>query len=84
MTSTFIQEAPGITKGFDYTRANNPNFEVLEKQVASLEEARYATVFSSGLGALTALISTLKQGDRVLAFDGVYGGTFRLFTSTLR
>lgn len=80
MTSTFIQEAPGITKGFDYTRANNPNFEVLEKQVASLEEARYATVFSSGLGALTALISTLKQGDRVLAFDGVYGGTFRLFT----
>ena len=79
MTSTFVQEAPGVNKGYDYTRANNPNFEVLEKQLASLEEAKYATVFSSGLGALTGLISTLQQGDRVLAFDGVYGGTFRLF-----
>lgn len=79
MTSTFVQEAPGVTKGFDYTRANNPNFEVLEKQLAALEEAKYATVFSAGLGALTALISTLQQGDRVLAFDGVYGGTYRLF-----
>lgn len=80
MTSTFVQEAPGVTKGYDYTRANNPNFEVLEKQLAALEDAKYATVFSSGLGALTALISTLQQGDRVLAFDGVYGGTYRLFT----
>ncbi len=79
MTSTFIQEAPGVTKGYDYTRANNPNFEILEKQLASLEGAQYATVFSSGLGALTGLISTLQQGDRVLAFDGVYGGTYRLF-----
>lgn len=79
MTSTFVQEAPGVNKGYDYTRANNPNFEVLEKQLAALEEAQYATVFSSGLGALTGLISTLKQGDRVLAFDGVYGGTYRLF-----
>lgn len=79
MTSTFIQEAPGVTKGYDYTRANNPNFEILERQLAALEEAQHATVFSSGLGALTALISTLQQGDRVLAFDGVYGGTYRLF-----
>jgi cystathionine beta-lyase/cystathionine gamma-synthase len=84
MTSTFIQEAPGESKGYDYTRANNPNFEILEKQLASLEEARYATVFSSGLGALTALISTLQQGDRVLAFDGVYGGTYRLFEQVFR
>lgn len=79
MTSTFVQEAPGVDKGYDYTRSNNPNFEILEKQLASLENAQYATVFSSGLGALTGLISTLQQGDRVLAFDGVYGGTYRLF-----
>lgn len=80
MTSTFLQETPGVSKGgFDYTRANNPNFEFLEKQLASLEDAKYATVFSSGLGALTALINTLQIGDRVLAFDGVYGGTYRLF-----
>lgn len=79
MTSTFVQEAPGVDKGFDYTRANNPNFEILERQLAALEDAQFATVFSSGLGALTGLISTLQQGDRVLAFDGVYGGTYRLF-----
>jgi cystathionine beta-lyase/cystathionine gamma-synthase len=81
MTSTFVQEAPGVNKGFDYTRANNPNFEILEKQLAALDDAKYATVFSSGLGALTGIISaSLRQGDRVLAFDGVYGGTYRLFT----
>lgn len=79
MTSTYVQEAPGVSKGYDYTRAGNPNFTILEKQLASLENAEYATAFSSGLGALTALISSLSQGDRVLAIDGVYGGTYRLF-----
>lgn len=81
MTSTFVQEAPGESKGYDYTRANNPNYTILEKQLASLEEAEYATIFSSGLGALTGLISTLSKGDRVLAINGVYGGTYRLFNS---
>ncbi len=80
MTSTYLQEAPGVNKGFDYTRANNPNFVVLEKALAALENAHYATVFASGLGALTALISTLSPGNKVIALDGVYGGTFRLFT----
>ena len=79
MTSTFVQEAPGVSKGYEYTRAHNPNFTILEKQLAALENAKYATVFSSGLGALTALISTLKQGDKVVALDGLYGGTYRLF-----
>jgi cystathionine beta-lyase/cystathionine gamma-synthase len=79
MTSTFVQEAPGITKGYDYTRAGNPNFTILEKLLASLENAKYATVFSSGLGALTGLISTLSSGDKVLGINGVYGGTYRLF-----
>lgn len=79
MTSTFALEAPGVNKGFEYTRANNPNFMILEKQLASLEGAQFATVFSSGLGALSALISTLKKDDKVVAIDGVYGGTWRLF-----
>lgn len=80
MTSTFVQEAPGQTKGYDYTRAGNPNFTMLEKVLAALEEAEYATVCSSGLGALTALIcSSLSPGDRVVGVDGLYGGTFRLF-----
>lgn len=83
MTSTFELDAPGISRGFDYTRANNPNFVILEKTLASLEEAAYATVFSSGIGALMALASTLVNGDKVVAIDGVYGGTYRLFTQVL-
>lgn len=81
MTSTYIQEAPGENKGYDYTRAGNPNFTILEKSLAALEEAKYATVFSSGLGALTAMISTLSQGDSVVGVNGLYGGTYRLFNS---
>ncbi|MGK5593791.1 MAG: trans-sulfuration enzyme family protein [Parachlamydiaceae bacterium] len=80
MTSTFIQESPGEIKGYDYTRADNPNFTILEELLASLENAKCATIFSSGLGALTAMISTLSTGDHVLAIDGLYGGTYRLFT----
>lgn len=84
MTSTYVQESPGETKGYDYTRAGNPNFTILEEILASLENAEYATVFSSGLGALTGLISMLSQGDSVVAFDGVYGGTYRLFNSIFK
>lgn len=80
MTSTFALEAPGQSKGFEYTRVSNPNFVYLEKVLASLEEAEHATVFSSGIGALTALVSTLSQGDRLIALDGIYGGTYRLLT----
>lgn len=79
MTSTFIQDAPNKHKGYDYTRAGNPNFTNLEKTLAALEKAKYATVFSSGIGATTALISTLKQGDTVIGGNDLYGGTFRLF-----
>ncbi|CCB86819.1 MULTISPECIES: trans-sulfuration enzyme family protein [Parachlamydia] len=79
MTSTFEQEAPGQTKGYDYTRGGNPNFTLLENLLASLENAQYATVFSSGIGALTALVSQLKPGDKVIGMNGVYGGTYRLF-----
>jgi cystathionine beta-lyase/cystathionine gamma-synthase len=83
MTSTFALNSPGHSKGFEYTRVSNPNFVILEKTLASLEDAPYATVFSSGIGALTALVSTLSQGDKVVAIDGVYGGTYRLFTQIL-
>lgn len=80
LTTTFEQTAPGVTKGYDYTRAGNPNFTMLEELLASLEEGAFATVFSSGLGALAALASTLKPGDKVIALKGLYGGTFRFFT----
>lgn len=79
MTSTFQIKAPGETSEYHYTRAHNPNFARLETLLASLEEGKHATVFSSGLGALTAMISSLHPGDTVLALNGVYGGTYRLF-----
>lgn len=82
MTSTFIQDAPGESRGgYEYTRAHNPNFTILEKLLASLENASHATVFSSGLGTLTGLISSLTAGDKVLTISGLYGGTYRLFHS---
>lgn len=80
LTSTFELESPGHSRGYTYTRVSNPNFTMLEQALASLEEASYATVFSSGMGALTAMVSLLSQGDKVLAINGVYGGTYRLFT----
>jgi cystathionine beta-lyase/cystathionine gamma-synthase len=80
MTSTFELDEPGHSRGFDYTRANNPNFVILEKTLASLENSKHATVFSSGMGALTALVSTLSQGDEVVALNGIYGGSYRLLT----
>lgn len=83
LTTTFEQSAPGETKGYDYTRAGNPNFTMIEELLASLEEGKYATVFSSGLGALTALASTLKPGSQVVALNGLYGGTFRFFTKVM-
>ncbi len=81
MTSTYVQEYPDQTKGYDYTRAGNPNFTNIEKQIAALENGQFATIFSAGLGAITGLISTLEQGDKVVATEDLYGGTFRLFNS---
>lgn len=78
MTSTFVQDEFGGTE-YEYTRAGNPNFTILEHTLAPLENAQFATVFSSGLGALTALLSTLQSNDRVVALEGLYGGTYRLF-----
>jgi len=79
LTSTYVQEKPGETKGYEYTRGHNPNFSRLEKVLASLEGAKHATVFSSGIGALASLVSTLSQGDSILGIDGLYGGSYRLF-----
>lgn len=84
MTSTYKQSMPNEHKGYDYTRAGNPNFTNLESTLAALEKGKYATVFSSGLGATTAIAATLKQGDTVIAGNDLYGGTFRLFTKVFR
>jgi cystathionine beta-lyase/cystathionine gamma-synthase len=76
LTSTF---AAGNPDGFDYTRSGNPNFRLLEASAASLEGARYATCFASGVSAITAVVSSLASGDLILAEENLYGCTYRLF-----
>jgi len=76
LTSTFES---GNADGFDYTRSGNPNFRMLQESAASLEGARFATCFASGVSAITAVVSTLKSGDLVIAEENVYGCTYRLF-----
>ena len=75
-TSTFAHGNPG---GFDYTRSGNPNFQILDNVLASLEGSAHSTVFGSGVSAITAVVSQLKQGDLVLCEENLYGCTVRLF-----
>ncbi len=78
-TSTFVQEAPGVHKGYDYARSNNPTRKVLEDLAASLESGTNGYAFASGLAAIDAVIKLLKSGDEIIAVDDIYGGAFRLF-----
>jgi cystathionine beta-lyase len=79
-TSTFVQEAPGVNKGFDYARTNNPTRATLEKVIAQLEGGATGAAFASGLAAIDAVVKLLQSGDEILAVDDIYGGAFRLFT----
>ncbi len=78
MTSTYVQEAPAQHKGYDYTRAGNPNFTNIEATLAALEDGKFATVFSSGLGGLSGILSMLKAGDTIVGTADMYGGSYRL------
>ena len=75
-SSTF---AHGNPQGFDYTRSGNPNFRILESLLANVEGCQFATVFASGVSAITAIASTLKSQDLVLCEENLYGCTVRLF-----
>lgn len=79
-TSTFNQEEPGVNKGFDYSRTNNPTRKVLEDLSAKIENGKFGFAFASGLAAIDAVIKLLNFGDEVLAVDDIYGGTYRIFT----
>lgn len=79
-TSTFVQDAPGENKGFDYSRTNNPTRATLESLVAKLENGSTGIAFGSGLAAIDAVVKLLSAGDEILAVDDIYGGAFRLFT----
>lgn len=77
--STFAQDGVGRPRGYEYSRSGNPTRERLERSVAELERGRHGLAFSSGLGAITTVVSLLKKGDHVLICNDVYGGTFRIF-----
>ncbi|HUG64020.1 MAG TPA: cystathionine gamma-synthase [Gaiellaceae bacterium] len=79
-TSTYVQEAVGVHKGYDYARVGNPTRTALQECIASLEGAAHGRAFSSGLGAVTTLMHLLSPGDHVVAVNDVYGGVYRMFT----
>ncbi len=79
-TSTFVQESPGVNKGFDYARSNNPTREALESIISKLESGKGASAFATGLAAIDAVLKLLKAGDEIIAVDDIYGGAYRLFT----
>jgi cystathionine beta-lyase len=83
-TSTFVQEAPGEHRGYDYARSNNPTRAVLENVIAELEGGAAGFAFASGLAAIDAVVKLLQSGDEILAVDDIYGGAFRLFTHIYR
>lgn len=76
-TSTFEQEAPGVNKGFDYSRTNNPTRQAFEQLLAELEGGTKGIAFSSGLAAVDAVLKLLSSGDEIIAVDDIYGGTYR-------
>jgi cystathionine beta-lyase/cystathionine gamma-synthase len=78
-TSTYVQDAVGRHKGYEYGRTQNPTREALEANVASLEGGRAGVAFASGMAAINAVAARLRTGDHVVVTDNTYGGTFRLF-----
>lgn len=79
-TSTYVQEAPGVNKGYEYARSQNPTRKALEDAFALIENGKYALAFSSGVAATDAVIKLLQPGDEVICANDMYGGTYRLFT----
>jgi cystathionine beta-lyase/cystathionine gamma-synthase len=79
-TSTFVQDAVGEHKGYDYARVSNPTRTALQLCLASLEGAEHGIAFSSGIGATTTLMHLVNPGDRVVAVADVYGGVYRMFS----
>jgi cystathionine beta-lyase/cystathionine gamma-synthase len=78
LTSTYVQEAVGEHKGYDYSRVANPTRTALQQCLASLESAGHGVAFSSGLGAVTTIMHLLSPGDRVVLIADVYGGVYRM------
>jgi cystathionine gamma-lyase len=79
-TSTYVQEAPGKHKGYEYARTQNPTRTVLQDALAAIEGGKYGLCFGSGLAATDAVMKLLSPGDEVISTNDLYGGTYRIFT----
>ncbi|HKH30293.1 MAG TPA: cystathionine gamma-synthase [Gaiellaceae bacterium] len=79
-TSTYVQEAVGVHKGYDYSRVGNPTRTALQTVLASLEGAQFGAAYSSGIGATTTLMHLVSPGERVVCVNDVYGGVYRMFS----
>jgi cystathionine gamma-synthase len=79
-TSTYVQEAVGVHKGYDYARVANPTRTALQLCLASLENAEFGVAFSSGIGATTTLMHLVHPSEKVVCVNDVYGGVYRMFT----
>jgi cystathionine gamma-lyase len=84
LTSTYVQSSPGVHKGFEYSRSQNPTRFALEDNIAALEGGTHGLAFASGLAATSTVMQLLSAGDHVIAGDDLYGGTFRLFDKVYR
>jgi cystathionine gamma-lyase len=80
LTSTYVQEAPGQHKGYEYSRTRHPTRAALEDNLAALEEGRFALAFASGMAAEATILELLNAGDHVVSCQDLYGGTYRLMT----
>jgi cystathionine beta-lyase/cystathionine gamma-synthase len=83
-TSTYVQEALGVHKGYEYARTQNPTRSALEANIAAIEGGKDAFAFASGMAAEGAIMTLLQSGDHVVVTDNTYGGTYRLFERVLR
>ncbi|MDF1501589.1 PLP-dependent aspartate aminotransferase family protein [Roseisolibacter sp. H3M3-2] len=83
-TSTYVQDALGQHKGYEYARGKNPTREALERNVAALEGGRHGFHFGSGMGTLDSIMKLCRAGDHIVCGENVYGGTFRLFDKLLQ
>lgn len=84
LTSTYVQDSPGVHKGWEYSRTHNPTRKAFEDCLASLEEGNHGFAFASGCAATTTLLHMFQAGDHIIAGDDMYGGTFRLFDKVLK
>ncbi|GAB2631968.1 cystathionine gamma-synthase [Belliella aquatica] len=79
-TSTYVQRSPGDHQGYEYSRTHNPTRTALQNNLAALENGKHGLCFSSGLGAIDAIIKLLNPGDEVISTNDLYGGSYRIFT----